>query len=86
MRYTNVDRVENICQNVSFAASGDFSDYQKISELLKQESHRLKTYANITKADPKQFGKYLAALCYAKRNTVDPFMVESILCGVKNGE
>ena len=28
----------------------------------------------------------MAALCYAKRNTIDPFMIESILCGVKDGK
>ena len=36
-------------------------------------------------ADPEEFAQYLAAMCYSKRNKSDPFFVESILAGVKDG-
>ena len=38
------------------------------------------------KACPKNAAQYLAALCYAKRTKVDPFFIEGVMAGVKNGE
>lgn len=42
-------------------------------------------YGSQKQADPEEFAQYLAAMCYSKRNKVDPFFVEGILAGVKNG-
>ena len=34
LKYSDMQRIQNIGQNVSFAASGDYSDFQKITEEL----------------------------------------------------
>ena len=39
--------------NITFGASGDYSDYQVIKEKLKKEGKSLKINAGIDKTDPK---------------------------------
>lgn len=70
----------------SQASSGDYSDFQTVSEILEEEWLHKRVYGKAKQADPEEFAQYLAALCYAKRNKADPFYFESVLAGVKNGK
>lgn len=47
--------------------------------------HRRSVYGHHDCADPEELAQYLAAMCYAKRNDSDPFFIEGLLAGVKNG-
>lgn len=70
---------------ISTACSGDYSDFQRVSEELKKEWHSRSVYGKSEKADPEEFAQYLAAMCYSKRSQSDPFFIEGILAGVKDG-
>ena len=56
-----------------------------MSERLLEEWHRKNVYGDHKHADPEELSQYLAAMCYAKRNKSDPFFIEGILAGVKDG-
>lgn len=81
-----VERFSNFCPNMLFSASGDYSDYQQLSELLTKEWERQHLYGEMGEANVKEFGSYLANLCYEKRNKIDPYIVESLIGGIQNNE
>lgn len=86
LKYRNVNKITSIAPNLMFSSTGDHSDFQKVSSILKKEWHRLSTYGDAQKANPSEFGSYLANQCYKKRNKSDPFYLSAILGGVFNGE
>jgi 20S proteasome subunit beta 7 len=85
VKYRNVDKIKSVAPNLMFSSSGDFSDFQQVSNILEKEWHRLSVYGNAKKANPAEFGSYLANECYKKRNKADPFYLSAILGGVLNG-
>ena len=69
------------------ASSGDYSDFQTVSEILREHWYQKAVGDSKRKpVDPEEVAQYLAALCYAKRSKVDPFWIEGVLAGVKDGK
>lgn len=85
-KFSNIERFSNIADNIIFSSSGDYSDYQKLRDELKEHHRKEKTYSNIDKPSPQRFGSYLSQLCYKKRNKVDPYLVEAVLGGIQDGK
>lgn len=81
LRATNVDRFTQIGKNLILTGSGDFSDFQKITEILDGQWYKESVYGDETEADVVKYAHYLANLCYAKRNKIDPFLVNGALGG-----
>ena len=86
LKYRNLNKITSIAPNLMFSSTGDHSDFQKVSSILEKEWHRLSTYGDAKKANPSEFGSYLANQCYKKRNKADPFYLSAILAGVYNKE
>ena len=78
-----VKRFTQIGDNAVFCTSGDFSDFQKVSEKLKQKWEQQKVYQNKKRVDVEFYANLLASKFYKKRNQVDPYFLESVFCGVQ---
>ncbi len=86
LRYKNLKRFSRIAPNLVLGSSGDYSDFQKVTQILEKEWHKLSVYGDAKEANPSQFGSYLANEMYKKRTKVDPLYMEAILAGVKGEE
>ena len=67
------------------AAAGDYSDFQKASEILHEEMHQARVNGHGDKADPEEIAQFMANKCYAARSKSDPLYFEGIVAGVLKG-
>ena len=86
MYHSNVSTITSIGDNLVFGCSGEYGDYKKLEELLLQQWKTQKTHLGLSNPDPEEYSSYLAHLCYKMRTKVDPYYVDSIMAGMKDGK
>lgn len=84
--FKNVKRFHNIDKHTVFAASGELSDFQYICSLLDDLHRQEFVYDDKHEYGPQSYGKYVANLCYQRRNKGDPYYIEGVVGGFKDGK
>ena len=84
LQHKNVNRFLQISDNVVVCTSGDYSDFQMISKVLKEDAHKSQVYKGAKKAKPAEVASHLAHLCYEKRNKQDPYFVQAVVAGINS--
>lgn len=85
-RYEDVRRIRRVGESTLIAASGDYSDFQYIMDLLQElllEEHVKDDGAKLT---APEIQSYLSRVTYNRRNKQDPLWMRMIVAGVKNGK
>jgi 20S proteasome subunit beta 7 len=77
----NVDRFTQLGNNFVFSASGDYSDFMKISEELNEMWYKESVYEGVQNVNVEKYANYTQNLCYARRNKVDPFLIDGAIGG-----
>lgn len=81
-KYHNIkDRIQRVNNNTIMGSSGEYSDYQEIQRILKEE-----TLADDLNSQsylgPKEISNYLSAICYYRRNKMDPYLTSCVVGGI----
>jgi 20S proteasome subunit beta 7 len=84
--YTNVNRYEQIADNVLVTATGEFADFQEATRKLKELTHETYLYDDNVHHSVKDYANYLARLCYEKRNNQNPYFNNFVIAGFENGQ
>lgn len=77
----DVDRFTQLGSNFIFSASGDYSDFMKISEELKEMWYKESVYGGVENVNVEKYANYTQNLCYSRRNKVDPFLIDGAIAG-----
>jgi 20S proteasome subunit beta 7 len=85
-RFRNVPRISKVGDYTLVGASGEYSDYQFMIELLQELVVADKLNDDGKTLSPKEIHSYLTRVMYNKRNKFDPFYNDVVLGGFKNGK
>lgn len=85
-RYKNVKRVTKVGDSTLIGASGEYSDFQSITEMLDSM-----TQSDINQDDgytrsPSEIYNYLRAVMYQRRNKFNPLWNQLLVAGFKNNK
>jgi len=86
-KYMNINnRIQRVNDNTIIGVSGEYSDFQEITRVLKEETQKdnlnSKSYLG-----PSELTNYLSSICYHRRNKQDPYWTSNLVGGVDwNGE
>ena len=85
-RYKGVERIANINKHTLLASSGEFSDFQEIVRLLRQQVVA-EEIANFGQADrsSSEIAEYLTSMQYQRRNKMNPLYTLSLVAGYADG-
>mmetsp|Transcript_20814 Transcript_20814/g.30838 ORF Transcript_20814/g.30838 Transcript_20814/m.30838 type:complete len:258 (-) Transcript_20814:54-827(-) len=81
-RYKNVERVKKIGEHSIIGASGEYSDFQTIIEMLEEQSQDDINMDDGFKRSTKEIHSYLRAVMYQKRNKMNPLWNYLLVGGV----
>jgi 20S proteasome subunit beta 7 len=62
--YTNVNRYEQISEQVLITATGEYADYQEATRRLRELTHESLLFDDNIHHSVKDYANYLAKLCY----------------------
>ena len=77
----DVDRFTEIGTNLVFSASGDYSDFCKISENLKEMWYKESVFGSVKTPNVEKYANFTQNMCYERRNKVDPFLIDGAVGG-----
>lgn len=83
-RYKDIRRIKSVGKCTLVTASGDFSDFQLLSDLLDQKNQSDQNHEQ--ERSPNEYFSWLRAIMYQRRNKFDPLWNDIIIAGYKNGE
>ena len=76
-----IDRFTQLGKNFIFSASGDYSDFVKISENLKEMWYKESIYGDVKEVNVEKYANYIQNMCYQRRNKIDPFLIDGAVGG-----
>eukprot|EP00960_Hanusia_phi_P038807 753612-Hanusia_phi.AAC.2 len=85
-RYRTVKRLEKVGDFTIVGASGDLSDFQKISSMLKEMSTSDAAFDDGCNMTPRDIHQYLGRVMYNRRNKFDPLWNELVVAGFRDGK
>ena len=77
----NIERFTQVGKDFVFCASGDNSDFVKISDKLKDMWHEESVFGNVQEVNVEKYANYTQNLCYQKRCKVDPYLIDGAIAG-----
>lgn len=75
------DRVTRVNSNTLLGASGEYSDFQEITRILREETLK-DTLDSKGFLGPNEISNYISAICYYRRNKADPYLNSLVVGGV----
>ncbi len=80
-KFFNVSRIHQINANTFMGSSGEYSDYQEVSRILREKALEdvLETQSYL---GPREFTNYLSSMHYYKRNKMNPYWNSTIIGGI----
>jgi len=97
-KHKGISRIAKVDGNTLFCASGDYADFQYMTQEFKAIHRREQNAEDGVTHSPKDYCRYLGIPCsysliiysayanYAKRNKFDPNYMTSVVAGFKDGE
>jgi len=81
-KFNNItDRVQKINENTIITSTGEYSDFQEIIKILKEEA--LEDSLNINSyLGPNELIHYLSNISYYKRNKMNPYFLSTLIGGI----
>ncbi|KAF4703923.1 Proteasome subunit beta type-4, partial [Perkinsus olseni] len=81
-RLTGVDRVIKVGSNTLVAASGEISDFQYLTDSLRDLENEDWLCDDGTERGPSEWAQYISRICYQKRGELDPLCNNFVLGGI----
>lgn len=81
-RFTDLRRLRKCGDNTIVGASGEYSDFQYIMELLDQLRRDERSHEDGSVMTPNEIHSYLTRVLYNRRNKGDPLWNELVIAGV----
>ncbi len=75
------DRVLRVNENTMMGSSGDYSDFQEVTRILKEETLKDELNSSRSFMGPSEITNYLSSISYYKRNKMDPYLNTNIVGG-----
>ena len=85
-KFRNVQRIQGITNNCAIASSGEFSDFQELIRILNTKTQETFLNNDNVAFTPRDYGNYLARLCYHRRNKSNPYYLTNVVAGYQNGQ
>ena len=85
-RFRSIERIKKIGSNTIVGASGEYSDFQYITDLLEQLVDRDYCADDKIETSPKAIYQYLVRIMYNRRNRFNPLWNTLIVAGFKDGK
>jgi 20S proteasome subunit beta 7 len=85
-RYKNVKRVSKVGDTALIGASGEYSDFQSIMEMLESMSQSDINQDDGYTRSPSEIYNYLRAVMYQRRNKFNPLWNQLLVAGFKNNK
>ena len=81
-KFTNItDRVQRLNENTIITSTGEFSDFQEITKILKDEA--LEDSLNLNSyLGPNELTHLLSLISYNKRNKMNPYFLSTLIGGI----
>ncbi|CAM9907030.1 unnamed protein product [Chrysoparadoxa australica] len=80
-RYKNVQRIKPVGVNTLVGASGEYSDYQAVMEMLEQLHQEDVNFDDGHQRTPAEINSYLRAVMYQRRNKFNPLWNYLLIAG-----
>ena len=84
--YNDICRYEKIADNLLISATGEYADFQEVTRKLRNMSKEGDIFDDRVKFGVKDYANYLAKLCYAKRNKMNPYFNNVVVAGYDNDQ
>ncbi|KAG8349129.1 putative Proteasome subunit [Trypanosoma vivax] len=84
-KWPNIPRIKLIGSHTAICATGDYADFQDMTELLSSHVNQLKVYGNGA-LQPKEVFCYLQRNVYHKRSNFEPCLCQFVVAGCHGGE
>ena len=81
-KFTNVPRLHKVGVNTVIGASGEYSDFQYISDHLDEQDKKEILYDDGDRRGPAEWASYLSVLMYNRRNKMNPLFNSIVIGGV----
>ncbi|EFC45767.1 proteasome subunit beta [Naegleria gruberi] len=85
-RFRSVERLRKVGNNTLIGASGEYSDFQYIVDLLEKLVDKDFCADDKIETQPKAIFQYLVRIMYNRRNKFNPLWNTLIVAGVKDGK
>eukprot|EP00922_Rhytidocystis_sp_ex-Travisia-forbesii_P037997 GHVS01056577.1.p1 GENE.GHVS01056577.1~~GHVS01056577.1.p1 ORF type:complete len:238 (+),score=15.19 GHVS01056577.1:144-857(+) len=87
-RYVDIPRITKLSSTTAIACSGEYSDYQYITDYLGRAHTRdwLNTDHDDYALEPREYASMLSRLTYAKRCKFNPLWTSAIVAGMQNSQ
>jgi len=85
-RFKSVQRIKAFGKNTIIGATGDISDFQKITQTLDELITEDEVQDDGYKLPPKAIHSYLTRVLYARRNKFDPLYNQLVVAGFADGK
>jgi 20S proteasome subunit beta 7 len=84
--YHNVNtRVTRVNENTILGSSGEYSDFQEVTRILAEETLK-DTLDSKAFLGPNEITNYLSAICYYRRNKMDPYLNSNVIGGIQDNK
>jgi len=84
-RYRSIHRMKNVGEYTLIGATGEYSDFQFVMDLLNQLMTQDKLHDDASVLYPKEIFNYLTRVMYNRRNNFNPYYNQFVLSGFRNG-
>ncbi|KAG5182718.1 20S proteasome beta subunit [Tribonema minus] len=81
-RYKSVERIRPVGESTLLGASGEYSDFQAIMEMLEDQTQEDRNMDDGFKRAPAEVHSYLRAVMYNRRNKMNPLWNYLLIAGV----
>lgn len=82
-RFRSVERLVRVGEFTIIGGSGEFSDFQKVTELLERQVDKDHNQDDGAKLYPRDLHNYLIRVMYNRRNKFDPFYNSIVVGGFR---
>lgn len=85
-RFTDMRRMRVFGDNTIVGASGEYSDFQHIAEMLEEKIKDDKCWEDGCSMGPSEIHSYMTRVLYARRNKFNPLWNTLVIAGKKKGK
>jgi len=83
-RYKDARRIQRVGDSTLIGASGEYSDFQTILEMLEEVNQTDVNFDDGHKRNPSEIHNYLRAVLYQRRNKMNPLWNQLVIAGYKD--
>jgi 20S proteasome subunit beta 7 len=85
-RFRSLERIRKVDDFTTIGASGEYSDFQYIMELVEQLMDEQYCNDDGFSFSPNSIYKYLVRVMYQRRSKLNPLWNSLVVCGFRNGK